>query len=375
MLKGFYLTLLIGPAVPVPAPKSVVEALTGVQVTSGIDRGGFQLTFGVGKDSPLMTAMLPAGYFDPIATRVQIVATVGGVPNVLMDGIVTRQDMSPSNEPGRSTLTITGEDLSVLMDIVEVPDGRFPASPDAAQVAMILSKYQSLGLTPLIVPPVMLDAPNPTERVPTQTGTDLAYVRQLAQHNGYVFYVEPGPVPGMNLAYWGPDIRIPTPQPALNINMDAHTNVESLSFSLNGLEKKLLVLYVFDPVTGKNPIPVAVPNLNVLRPPLGARLTPPAKVEYPEGMSTLTPTQAAARALGISFASSDAVTATGALDVLRYGRVLRSRQLVGVRGAGLTYDGLYYVNSVTHNLKQGAYKQSFNLSRDGLISNTPGLIP
>ena len=47
----------------------------------------------------------------------------------------------------------------------------------------------------------------------------------------------------------------------------------------------------------------------------------------------------------------------------------------GVRGAGLAYDGLYYVNSVTHNIKRGEYKQSFQLSRDGLISNTPRVVP
>jgi hypothetical protein len=45
--------------------------------------------------------------------------------------------------------------------------------------------------------------------------------------------------------------------------------------------------------------------------------------------------------------------------------------LVGVRGAGIAYDGLYYVNSVTHDIKRGEYKQSFQLSRDGLISLTP----
>jgi hypothetical protein len=51
--------------------------------------------------------------------------------------------------------------------------------------------------------------------------------------------------------------------------------------------------------------------------------------------------------------------------------VLRARMLVGVQGAGITYDGLYYVDSVTHNLKRGEYKQNFTLSRDGLESNTP----
>ena len=52
----------------------------------------------------------------------------------------------------------------------------------------------------------------------------------------------------------------------------------------------------------------------------------------------------------------------GSLDVLRYGRILNARQLVGVRGAGLAFDGMYYVNSVTHNIKRGEYKQNFTLS-------------
>ena len=58
-------------------------------------------------------------------------------------------------------------------------------------------------------------------------------------------------------------------------------------------------------------------------------------------------------------------------DVVRYGHILKARQLVGVRGAGLAYDGLYYVKSVTHKIKRGEYKQSFELSRNGLISTVP----
>jgi hypothetical protein len=62
------------------------------------------------------------------------------------------------------------------------------------------------------------------------------------------------------------------------------------------------------------------------------------------------------------------VGATGSLDVVRYGHILKSRQLVGVRGAGVMFDGLYYVQSVTHDLRRGAYKQSFSLARNGLVS-------
>jgi hypothetical protein len=69
--------------------------------------------------------------------------------------------------------------------------------------------------------------------------------------------------------------------------------------------------------------------------------------------------------------SADAVTGTGTLDVLRYGRPLRARALVGVRGAGMAFDGLYYVRSVTHDIKRGEYKQSFTLGRNGLISTVP----
>ena len=135
------------------------------------------------------------------------------------------------------------------------------------------------------------------------------------------------------------------------------------------------MLYVFDPVTQKIPIPIPVPNISILRPPLGARLTPPMKVEFSSDISKRKPIEAIAMALARTAASSDAVTGTGEVNVLRYGRILRARQMVGVRGAGLAYDGMYYVTSVTHNLKRGEYKQSFQLSRDGLISQTPVVVP
>lgn len=374
MLKGIQLTLLIGPAVPIPAPQPVVDAVTAIQVNSGKDRSGFQITFAVSKKSPLLTTMLPAGYFDPMTTRVIIIVTLRGIPNVLMDGIVTRQELSPNNEPGQSTLTVTGEDLSVLMDVVELVKP-YPAMPDVAQVYAALAPYAVFGIVPLAIPPIIPTVEVPTSRHQTQVGTDLSYIKGLAQRCGYVFYVEPGPLPGQSLAYFGPDIRIPVPQPALNVNMDAHTNVESLSFSLDGLAKKVRVYMIMDPLTGRVPLPVPVPNVDAFKPPLGARPTPPAKVEFACRGAGMRPDKAAKDILGFLINNANAISGNGTLDVLRYGHVLRARLLVGVRGAGLAYDGLYYVDSVTHNLKRGEYKQSFTLSRDGLISNTPRLLP
>jgi hypothetical protein len=375
MLSGVHLTLLIGPMVPIPAPLPVMDALVSAQVTSGKDKAGFQLTFAIGKQSMLQNILLPLGYFDPMSTRVIIIATVNGLPNVLMDGIVTRQEVTPSSDPGQSTLTITGEDLSVLMDVVQkvVP---YPAMPYAVQVAAALAPYAMFGVVPVIIPPIIPVVKTPFDQYDSQVmQTDLEYVKSLARKCGYVFYVEPGPLPGQSIAYFGPDIRIPVPQRALSVNMDAHTNVESLSFSLDGLAKKITVFTILDPFTRKIPIPIPVPNVNIFKPPLGLRPTIPAKLEFANNGAEMSPDEAAAAILAALMNNADAVTGTGTLDVVRYGLALRSRMLVGVRGAGLTYDGMYYVDSVTHNLKRGEYKQNFSISRDGLISNTPVVVP
>jgi hypothetical protein len=377
MLKGIYLTLLIGPAVPVLAPKAVMDALNSIQVTNSKDRSGFQISFSVSKTSPLLTTMLPAGYFDPITTRIIIIATLGGVPNVLMDGLVTNHELSPSSDVGKSTLTITGEDISLAMDLVQmvVP---YPAMPDYVKILTLFAPYAFLGIVPVVIPPIISPIQIPIEGFETQVKkTSKEYLNFLAQKCGYVFFVVAGPLPGQNIGYFGPDVNLPIPQRALTINMDAHTNVEALSFSLNGTAKKINIYTILDPVTHKIPIPIPVPNINVLKPPLGLRPVPPAKIQFADDISKLAPDKAALKIIGDLMSSSNnppSVTGNGSLDVLRYNGILQARMLVGVRGAGLTYDGMYYVDSVTHNIKPGEYKQNFTLSRDGVISNTPKVL-
>jgi hypothetical protein len=82
----------------------------------------------------------------------------------------------------------------------------------------------------------------------------------------------------------------------------------------------------------------------------------------------LSPVLAVLMGLAEASKTADAVSASGSLDSLIYGNILQARGLVGVRGAGSPFDGLYYVKSVTHNIKRGEYKQNFTLVRNGLIS-------
>ena len=198
MLKGIHLTLVIGGQ---PVPRQVAEALTSVQVThTAGQRSGFQLGFAMSREGLIAKSLLPSGFFDPVTTRVQIVVTMNGTPNVIMDGLIARHEVAPSGEPGQSALTVTGEDLSLAMDLLDLTGLPYPAMPAEARVLFAVGKYAFLGLVPLIIPSVFIDVPVPTDKIPTHAGTDLAYVKSLAAQVGYVFYVEPGPSLGMSTA-------------------------------------------------------------------------------------------------------------------------------------------------------------------------------
>lgn len=370
MLKGINLTLMIGPAVPIPVPREVVDALTSVRVTTASGkRSGFELTFDLSNDSPLQTAfLLTSGNLPPVM-RVVIVVTVNGTPDVIMDGVITNHQISPGSDPHHSLLTLTGEDLSALMDWLDLSGIPYPCLPPEGRVLAMLAKYAFLGVIPGIIPSVLMDIPIPVERIPEQRGTDLTYIKYLADLVGYVFYIDPGPQPGMSVAYWGPEIKFGTPQPALNVQMDAHTNVESLSFRFDK-EKAVLPIVVIQNQATKVPIPIPIPPITPLNPPLGAVQPFPNRIEWITETAKYNPIQGALIGLAKASRSADTVSASGSLDVLRYGRLLKARKLVGVRGVGLAFDGLYYVTGVTHNIKRGEYKQSFELSRNGLISIT-----
>ena len=371
MLKGsIKLTLLMGPTIPVPVPQPVTDALESVQVRHAAgQRSGFQLSFKFSSDSILNTVLLLMGEIGPIV-RVVLVATVNGVPHVLSDGVMTSHQMVPGTAGEQSTFTVTGEDLTAVMNQIDVTGIPYPAMTPSLRVLTIIARYAIFGMIPLVIPELFMDVPIPTDRIPTHRGTDLQYTEELAREVGHVFYIEPGPAPGTNVAYWGPEVKVGIPQPALNTNMNGHTNVESLSFQFDAQQSTLPVVFIQNETT-KIPIPIPVPSIDILNPPLGLISGIPSRIRQLNNTSQLSPIRAAAGGASEASRTADAVRATGSLDVMRYGRILKARGLVGVRGAGTAYNGLYFVQSVTSRLKRGEFKQDFTLTRNGLISTVP----
>jgi hypothetical protein len=364
---SIYLSLMMGGINPKPVPKAVIDALTEAQVTSASSsQSGFQLKFTLGQNSVLSNDLLPSGFFDP-RTRVIITVTVNGSPYVLMDGVITKQDVTPGAQPGQSTLTLTGMDLSVYMDFIDLTGIPYPAMPPNVRVMLILAKYAVFGVIPIAIPAIIALFDNPLKKIPTQKGTDLAYINSLASKYGHVFYIDPGPTPGMSTAYWGPEVRFGSPQPALTVNLGPATNVNSLNFSYDGLARKQLIVTIVEENT-KIPIPIPVPDITPLKPTLAKEKAVTLKTRILGDVANFDPVEAALVALAGVSGASDAVSANGQLDVSKYGHVLKPRQLVKVRGGGINFDGLYFVKSVSHSIKVGVYTQSFSLVRGGIKS-------
>jgi hypothetical protein len=367
---------MIGPVIPLTIPRTALDALSEVEVKiDDVGQSGFQLIFSIDKQSPLQILFLLTGGMPLLFMRVVIVATVNGVANVLMDGVITNNQISPGDKGSNSTLTITGKDLTALMNQSNWSGFPFPACPPEIRVEMLLLKYALFGVTALIIPAIMTDISVPIERTPVQQGTDLEYMQLLAEEAGYVFYLDPGPGPGMSIAYWGPQIKVGPVQPALSADMDAYTNVESLHFNFDQEKNRLPIVYSYNEDTGVT-IRIPLPPITPLNPPLG--LIPPLPTNI---MGDLQPhrddlakrpiPQIVMMGLAAAAQYAEAVSCEGSLDVTRYGGILKARRLVGVRGAGRAFDGLYYVKSVTHKIKRGEYKQNFTLTRNGLVSTVP----
>lgn len=395
-LSAVQLSLYVGNLLPTPAPPSLVQALQSAKVTIG-DKApsGFELTFhaeryGMGTDDPL----LAGGLLKP-HNRVILVATINGIPRVLVDGFITGHEYAPG-----AKLTVSGEDVSIKMDLFEVSIP-WPFMVDTLVVAAVLAKYMLLGILPIVVPSVR-DLSIPLDHTPQQNSTDRAYLQQLAKENGYVFFIVPGPTVGVNMAYWGPPIRASVPpifngdQKALSVDMGPFTNVESMTFNYDTTGPT--ISYGMLDVCKLPPVPVAIAGTTRIP----ALASDPALGNYaslatnPLGfladLATLKVRGSFFQHPGRNWADTlilaqiqtdmsvdNVVTVQGSLDTARYGDVLKAPGLVAVRGAGTSYDGLYYVKQVTHRISsrttEWEYKQDFVLSREGMGSTIAGVMP
>lgn len=366
---GIRLNLLLGKTVPVPASYEVMTALTQVTVTNDAQQqDGFQMTFALSKENAIDYGLVTSSFLQPFS-RAIIGVLLGASLEILIDGVVEHHQLTPSNEPGMSLLTVTGRDVSTMLNLEEKNE-EYPNQSDSLIITQIINGYAQYGLIPQITPTT--DVPIEVQRIPRQHETDLQLIQRLAHNNGFVFYIEPLSL-GSNRAYWGPEIRGGVSQPALTINLGASTNVKSLNFSNDALAPVGTAGSFVEPISKTSlPIPL-LPSLRV--PPLVPSPTPAKRRVLMRNTAHQSPLRAATAAIAREMQSPDSVTGQGELETVRYGHVLRARKLVDVRGVGFDYNGTYYVRRVTHTLSKENYTQSFSLSREGKGALLPTVRP
>lgn len=368
MSTGINLSLFIGQNNPRPAPDWLVESINNIEIIQNVTgRSVFQISFAAGRSSSDQgnDQLLSSQLLNPF-NRVIISIIINTMSKVLMDGIITRQEFAPSNEPGESTLTVTGEDVSVMMDLEE-KSIEHPGLAEQDIINQIISSYSQYGLVGQITNPPISDRPTTNERTPVQQGTDLEYIQYLAERYAYLFYIIPGSVPGRNTAYWGPPQLNAAPQKALTVNMGSSTNVESINLQMNALAPAIVGGSVQDRKTNQIQ-PIRVNNSTLQNLSSQPALQNQSSIRTTQFRETARlQLQANSRSQAMLNRSVDRViTVNGELDTLTYGDVLNFGKVVELRGVGYSYDGRYYINSVTHRLTGGEYRQLFTLTREGL---------
>jgi hypothetical protein len=295
MAAQLRLTLLVGPTVALPAPALLIDALDKVEVTQTDEgRSGFQITFTAGRGGMLGLMDYPVVMLPSLRafSRVIVILTFNGVPSVLMDGIITDQQLVPSNEPGESTFTITGEDVSVMMDLEE-KSVEHPGQTETVIALKLIGAYARYGLIPVVIPPA------------AHATAHRAYAGPARHRSGYrrswrsatLRLLRHCPAPFTNTAYWGPPKRVGVPQRALSINMGAESNVEGLTFRNSALQPTLVGGQVRDRSTNQT---IPVRTVASTRTPLAAQpalVSNQPNVRHTElRLSGLTTVQAFARA-------------------------------------------------------------------------------
>jgi phage protein D len=358
-LPSFY-TVLVAFA---PLPYPFLSALREIEVATSTEQAcTFTLRFDLSQTALGDWDVLQFDIFRPLVP-IQIRVQFGlGISEALINGYVRAARLQNRNEPGRSTLEVTGMDATASLMHLMVQPFPWPNVPDSVIAATIFGKY-------LIAPLVL---PTPSARTILQVTTiqrvsDIRFLKQLARRYGYECFVQPDPLIGVDTGHFHPPQIIAPPQGVLSVNFGASTNLDNFDVRYDMLQPTSALALALDPTT-KAPVPGI--GVAALEPPMGLeptlmRVIPPP-IARPTGTDAANAAELMATAQSIANRSSRALHGSGEVDGLKFERVLRPGQPVLVRGAGREHSGLYYVTQVTHTISADKYVQRFEAWRNAV---------
>ncbi len=345
-----------------PAPPGLFEALQEVQVENNGDIADvFRLRFAIGVSDLGDWTILEDDQFKPL-TPVTIRMQVGtGLGKPLISGYVTSHRVEISNEPGQSFLEIVGMDATVLMSLEE----KVVAWPNMADSDIATAIFGQHNIVPEVeqTQPVRQDLDVTT----IQRGTDIRFLRRLAERNGFECYVENDPLLNTDVGHFHPSRLQGKAQGVLSVNFGESTNVSSFHARYEMLRPTTAQASDVDinSKTTQNGQAQSVSISNLGQESLLDRISKqPAVLPSKIGLASTGELQTLCQA--IVDRSAWAIIAEGELNTAVYEGDLRVKRTVKLRGAGNQYSGTYYVSRVLHTFSGEGYTQRFELKRNAI---------
>lgn len=304
-------------------------------------------------------SLLDDGLF-PRLSSLAVDVVIGSAKTPLFDGYVIESSASFSNEPGGSLLTVVAMDPTVLLHLEEKVKA-WPNMADSDVASAILSDG-AYNLTPVVEPTTWQRQED--EHTLLQRGTDMQFLRLLADRNGYECYVELNDQSGAAEGHFHPP-RLDLPaQGVLSMNLGSATNVNAFAARFDMLGPTTAQVTGLDVSSGETQ---PVTSESASHKELGSAA--PTAPDRPRktllaatGMAQSGELQTLAQA--VVDRSAWAIRAEGELNTIAYGGVLRAKRPVEVRGAGQQFSGTYYVERVLHSFSGDGYAQRFVLRRN-----------
>ncbi|MDH3404187.1 MAG: hypothetical protein OES32_06455 [Acidobacteriota bacterium] len=331
------------------------------ELTAEISRqeaGVATLKFESRRDEQGVWTVQDAGVLAPWEPIV-IEAAFGSTTEEVLRGYIREVSASYPEDAGNTTVTVQVQDDSIALDreqMREVWGGDAPTD-DATILAAILARH---GLSPHPD-----NATGLTGLVLNQDATDIRFLRQRAEANGYELIFQEGTV------YFGPMRLEAEPQATILVYAGRGTNCYRFDVKADGHQPDAVAFDAAAEQGAETVQDVIAPDLPLLGT-TAADSTSSGLGDFTWRMvrqGSPNEEELRARAQQRANEMSMRVKAEGELDGSLYGHVLRVGEPVPVDGVGDWLGGLYYVDAVSHKFTLDGYRQSFKLMRNAYGDN------
>lgn len=341
------------------ASPELLSAVQAVEIEDHADLADMlrlRLAVSIGSDGRQWTH-LDGGQFTRLA-NVRVAAAIGSAtPEPLIDAYIIDVRATLSPEPGGSILEVVAMDATVLMSLEE----RVRAWPDVSDSSIASTIFGEYGFTPDVddTQPVRQESDAAT----IQRGSDIQHLRRLAERNGFECFLEAGQG-GQTTAHFHAPRLDTEAQGTLNVNLGTATNVDEFKARNDMLRPTTAQARGLE-VSTQEAQPTDITDVAATR--LGSAATvaadrPRRVLLAGTGLSAGGELQTLAQA--VVDQSAWAIVAEGTLNSAVFGRALRAKKPVLVRGAGTELSGTYYVERVLHTFDAAGWTQRFRLRRN-----------